>query len=244
MTDPIQKSAQPDAIEMLADVLQRNTEICGIDVFRPPVAALMQERGVLTEADFEIVERAKQLRDRLKLPFWDAAMLVCGHTDGPAPSTALFHAALHHNPSLQGRQRIVRDEFTSEFLRNVAYSVGSNEMVAVLSRVQLSNGLTKHIPMLDFHIGTSVAAVDTAQAVLNTLGLHGFLLHSGKSYHFYGDTLIEEYELVPLLARASLFGPIVDRAWIAHQIIEGACALRISPRIHYGGPPRLARRIG
>lgn len=31
------------------------------------------------------------------------------------------------------------------------------------------------------------------------------------------------------LGRALLFTPVVDGRWVAHQMIEGQCALRVSP---------------
>jgi hypothetical protein len=40
-----------------------------------------------------------------------------------------------------------------------------------------------------------------------------------------------------MLARALLLAPIIDRAWVAHQLIERACGLRISPGKTYAQPP-------
>jgi hypothetical protein len=72
----------------------------------------------------------------------------------------------------------------------------------------------------------------------------GFLVETDKSYHFYGTKLLEEKELVEFLGRALLFAPIVDRAWISHQLIELCCALRISSRQPDGKPLAVIRLVG
>jgi hypothetical protein len=43
--------------------------------------------------------------------------------------------------------------------------------------------------------------------------------------------------LLTMLAKALLFAPIIDRAWVAHQMIERACGLRISPGKTYSQGP-------
>ncbi len=77
--------------------------------------------------------------------------------------------------------------------------------------------------------------------VLKVLGLSGFVLLSAKSYHFYGGELMEEVDLCRFLGKAFLFTPIVDRAWIAHQLMASACAPRVSQRPQYGAPKVVAR---
>ena len=74
---------------------------------------------------------------------------------------------------------------------------------------------------------------------LKLLKQPGALLSSGKSYHFYGANLLTDEDLRIFLGRALLFAPITDKTWIAHQLIEGSCALRISSRKDYGGPPKI-----
>jgi hypothetical protein len=86
-----------------------------------------------------------------------------------------------------------------------------------------------HVPMLDFQVAVSPAATELATALLAELGVGGWLLSSGHSYHFIGDEpLAGAGELAAFLGRALLFAPVVDGRWVAHQLIEGACALRIS----------------
>lgn len=63
------------------------------------------------------------------------------------------------------------------------------------------------------------------------LGLeHGYILDSGSSYHFIGIDIISYYDYMRLLYNAYLLSPITDGRWIAHQLIEESCNLRIGEK--------------
>jgi len=112
------------------------------------------------------------------------------------------------------------------------------------SAVALSSGPSMHIPLIDFHcpFGRENEELSAcASKLLDPKG--GYLLSSGQSYHFYGKSLLNEDELPAFLGRALLLSPIVDRSWVAHQLIEGACGLRISARLPNGDVPRLVREV-
>lgn len=55
------------------------------------------------------------------------------------------------------------------------------------------------------------------------------MLETDRSYHFYGAELQTVSEQTAFLARALFYSPIVDRAWIAHQLIDKRSNLRIAP---------------
>jgi hypothetical protein len=98
--------------------------------------------------------------------------------------------------------------------------------------------------MLDFRIRPSIENEQLAIDILHRLKRGGTLLNSGNSYHFYGNRLLRgDQELVKFLGRASLFSPFVDQRWIAHQLIEGACALRVSPGKSFKSPPKVVRDV-
>jgi hypothetical protein len=97
---------------------------------------------------------------------------------------------------------------------------------------------------LDFHCPSSAPNLELVAEALRLLDIGaGFILESGKSYHFYGRRLITDSERISFLSRALLLAPIVDRSWIAHQLLEGACGLRISRRQPSGLPPTVARIV-
>ena len=70
---------------------------------------------------------------------------------------------------------------------------------------------------------------------------HGFLLNSGKSYHFIGTSMVAESALYGLMGRLIMFNPIVDKSWVAHQLVEGYCALRVTEKD--GGIPGVIREV-
>jgi hypothetical protein len=47
---------------------------------------------------------------------------------------------------------------------------------------------------------------------------------------YYGDAMLDDRGLTRFLARCLLFAPVIDRAWVGHQLLESACALRISAK--------------
>ena len=94
--------------------------------------------------------------------------------------------------------------------------------------------------MLDFHLPSGSENQATAVASLNAVRAgRGLLVESGKSYHFLGIDTVSSEELWAFLARALLLGPLVDRAWIAHQLLEGRCALRVSSRVGQANMPKV-----
>lgn len=95
----------------------------------------------------------------------------------------------------------------------------------------MADGSVCHIPMIDFHIPASETNLRVVCDVCEALGLNnGYLLESGVSYHFVGANPVSEEELMRILIDALLFCPIVDGAWICHQLKERSCSLRIDKK--------------
>ncbi len=53
------------------------------------------------------------------------------------------------------------------------------------------------------------------------------IIESEQSYHLLGASLISDRELTKFFGRAILLGPLVDRNYVAHQLINGNAALRV-----------------
>lgn len=126
-----------------------------------------------------------------------------------------------------------RDDFSVARLHEYISALNVGQILALSSAVVTKKGHTLHVPMLDFHCQASIENDKLVKTVLIEIGLEGYVAKSGRSYHFYGKELLDERSLITFLGRSLLFCPIVDRAWIAHQLLERACGLRISP-----GPAR------
>lgn len=160
------------------------------------------------------------------VPFWDGIMLsVIGKDDY---SEEIFRLALRHNehPFLT---YVKRDD-----LMPWIYAPNrSIDRVAFCSKVIMANDHKEelHLPLIDFHIPVSDTNVRLVESVCKILEIgDGWLLNSGESYHFIGSRPIKYEDLMVLLYKALMFTPIIDKAWISHQLREGSCSLRIGKK--------------
>jgi hypothetical protein len=51
--------------------------------------------------------------------------------------------------------------------------------------------------------------------------------------------MYDYHELIDFLARALMYSPIIDRAYIAHQLLEKRCSLRISGKENKSSLPKV-----
>lgn len=230
-----------DAYQVVAELVGTNSAIQEISVFPQLLAPLLSERAKLTQSEQQTVNSAMKLKDQSGLPFWDAVMVSA--TSSPESVDSLFDAATFHNPQTK-HQDISTENLTAEQLRRLSNENEAGAILAISSQVKCADGRFRHIPQIDFHCRASAENQKVAISLLRNLSQRGYLLASGKSYHFYGIDLLNDDELGTFFGRVLLFSPIVDRAWIAHQLIEGRSALRLSSRKEYGGPPQLIAKIG
>ena len=214
-----------NCIDVLGILLDLHAEIEECLVFEPNQIPKAQDRIDAQATCLKAIEKGLHIRNELSLPFWDAVLISC-LAQGPEVFPLLTQASFHNSPPRRCASigRANWQDMLSSFCRGVL----PGGIVALNSRVCVSTQETKHIPMLDFHCPSSESNQELATAIAKMLDPHGgFLLSSGNSYHFYGKSLIGENELNRFLGRALLLAPIIDRAWIGHQLIEGSCALRI-----------------
>ena len=181
------------------------------------------------------------MKRKYGLSFWDAYFIAA--QEHQADIEVVFCAALLHDKASSRLQRVQSKDASS--LRQVEREMNPKQMLAFSSIVELRNGEMRHIPMLDFHCAASASGLRLAISALRALTeeRRGLLLESGKSYHYYGFQLLTDKELATFLARAILLGHIVDRRWIAHQMIERACALRIGSGHGYESLPFVVAEI-
>jgi hypothetical protein len=229
-----------DTAEVIEAILSHNREIHSIRIFEAISLPLIQDRLKLVDDGERLIEVALDLKRRYHLPFWDG--LFVSILNSETTPLEVLRAASQHNES-RNLKRLETNDIELEDLRSLSLKVPSRGMVALSSLVDLEDGSQRHIPMIDFHCPVSNSNLQLVIAVTNELDVGpGFILESGKSYHFYGLELITTATFASFLGRVLLFTPIVDRAWIAHQLIESACALRISARDNAGAAPHVVAR--
>jgi hypothetical protein len=189
----------------------------------------LQSRLDLTPGERIAFERALAHRSRTGLSFWDAALL---ELPGIPDAIRFLDAAMMH-VSFRGHERSLPwASAVAGGLESACaqYSSQVGASLTFLSEMICRDGSLRHLPMLDFHPPKSAPNQRIVEAVAGRLFPQGaILLDSGESYHAYGTELLSESEFRRFLGMALLLAPIVDRAYVAHQLIEGRCALRLTP---------------
>ena len=216
--------------DLVAALFEAHPEIQRLSLCRYCQPPTLREREALSVLEETVVERALALRGSSGLPFWDAAM-AASMSSGIAP-LALLDAVLLHQSHAGGEIPIARDEAPAIAIAKQLRVLPAEAQLQVLSKVLLVEGSTAHIPLVDFHCPASESNEELALEVGTRLlpDVPFFLLSSGRSYHGYWSCLLDEADFLQFLGRCLLFAPIIDRAYIAHQLLERRSALRISPK--------------
>jgi hypothetical protein len=176
----------------------------------------------------QLVPEARQLRDEYGVPFWMSMILTANRRQQEVPPSILEASGFHQSMDNTTFRSTNIIGLSVQSLLELSNNLAPGRMLTFRSKVTLVDNTPAHFPMLDFRIRPTTDNLKSAIGVAKQLGVRGVILDSGRSYHFYGNDLITPDQLRVFLATASLFTPIVDYRWIAHQLIEGTCALRVS----------------
>ncbi len=211
-----------NTIDILLEISKINKEIKAYSFHLYNKQSLVQERiSDWKESEQNIFDSAMLFKKQYNLPFWDGIML--SHFNRSYYSDSLLEAALYHN-SIKHLKFVDTNE-TQELFQL------KQQRIAVNSQVKMTDGSIRHLPMLDFHIPVSDNNIPIIYKVCKCLELpNGYILNSGESYHYIGMNPIEWETLYSILCKALLYSPIIDKAWISHQLIEKSCSLRIGKK--------------
>ena len=173
-----------------------------------------------------IFEQARSLRAKHGIPFWDAVILEA-MTAGPIEEFIL-EGALYHQSMSGPLLEVSRSDVLGPGIAATVEKAGVPYPWAVLSRACTEGGGDYHFPMLDIRCSISDANLTSLERVADRLfDCPWALIESECSYHLIGASLLTERDLDKFFGKAMLFGPLVDRNYIAHQLINGCAALRI-----------------
>ncbi len=223
--------AASDSLDVVAGLIRTFPEIDFVTLAELTVPPVGTNKLIMRDAAVKIInDEALDLREKFNIPFWMAIASVAQSYNATLPSELLRAAAFHQSMASVDvdLERVAAQSMTSEYLRERSRGIHPTRILTFSSQVRLKDQSIAHFPMLDFRIAPSRANLSTVITMLGELGHDGVILNSGQSYHFYGITLLSVDELREFLGKALLFTPIVDYRWIGHQLIEGACALRLS----------------
>lgn len=225
---------------LLPSALQRLTSGAWCELAEFEVAGRMQRR-VASVAVKELVSVALERRMSTHAPFWNEVLDMLHRQAGASADTldiaaarleVLKLAGYHLDLSTAATSHSFQgdEEGTRRAVARTTAGLRAGRILALRSRcISADAGWERHLQMLDFRLPVEPASQRVIEATLRTMGLQGWLLSSGRSYHFLGAQVMSSPQsLMAFLGRAMLYAPIVDGRWVAHQMIEGQCALRIS----------------
>jgi hypothetical protein len=224
--------------EILTSVVAENPIISGIFAFEYKHPTLLQQRLTFTPDENAIVEKATALRRTSRLPFWESLMLSCFGEQ--RDFKRLLREATFHQTHCDSMFRISRDEILAGRLAELMRAQPVGHHLSFSSKIEWAAEGMKQLPLLDFHCPESAENDRLVSEVCSLLYRHTTLVFaSGESYHALGLNPLDQHGFQDLLVHSLLFAPIVDARYVAHQLLEGACALRLSNSIDKPNLPRL-----
>ena len=120
-----------------------------------------------------------------------------------------------------------RGEFINLKLHKLQ-TLPENQVWSLISKVVCSNSTYKHIPMMNFHpenVGIDVIRQTIRYICLNK---NGYILDSGRFFHYYGNFLLTCTEWVAFLAEFLMPCMVVSPRYIGHCLHDGQCTLRLT----------------
>jgi hypothetical protein len=222
-----------NTIDVLEEIINVN-KISAITVKDFPKQQLLQDRLVFNEIEKVQYNKAVEIRGKYNLPFWDSILLT--FFNNKECSYRILESANCHNHLLSEHIFSTPEQIRQYILKS------PEKNFAINSKVRTENGDIRHMQLLDFHIPINDLSLPHVRKTLYLLKINdGYILNSGESYHFIGTKLMNDLEQVEFLANALLFSPIIDRAWIAHQLIEKSSSLRLGNK--HGSQPILIEKF-
>jgi hypothetical protein len=209
--------------ESIVDLLPEVRALLVREYKKPPP---YEERVRGQTAANDLLLRARNLRRSKGLPFWDAIVLEV-IAEGSIDDW-LLEGLLFHQEPIGNALEISRDNIKTDGIVTLVERARVSYPWALLSEVICANGMRKHLPMLDFRCEISHLNLQSVTTIAHRLlSCPWTVIESERSYHLVGADLLTFRDLAAFFGRALLLGPIVDRHYIAHQLLNGGAALRI-----------------
>ncbi|HEU5155538.1 MAG TPA: hypothetical protein VFU43_00955 [Streptosporangiaceae bacterium] len=119
--------------------------------------------------------------------------------------------------------------------------------LSVASRVwETRQKFSGHLALMNLHPEGYLDESELSKAVLRVSGgIPGYLLESGRYYHFYGARLLDQEEWLDFVGRFLMPCTLVSPRYVGHSINRRYCALRLNSVPPYKpSMPRLISAFG
>jgi len=220
------------AIQVLLELKRLHNEIRRISFVFYADAPGFEERslGDPSLALRSIFDKANSLAQSTgcDVPLWIFAWFL---TNDSESLRQLLAQTLKHDLERRSNNTLTVDlpSLNIRSIQDKIDNLDTNFLLGVCSRCQLADGSIAHIPMMDFRCQSTDENLRKVQTTIRGIGQSkGYILESGRSYHFYGLDLLDEKSWLKFMARCLLLSPLVDSRYIAHRLIDEMCVLRLS----------------
>jgi hypothetical protein len=187
---------------------------------------VLQKRTQIGDLEQKQIDKALEIRKEYSLPFWESLILTFFSNEHY--SFQLLNNIMFHNENFLVNKLPIQK--INDLEKIIEHNIG-NKYYAFSSNLEAESGEIFHLPMLDFHCPNNSINLKLVKDVISIISNEsGYIIESGDSYHYYGSKLLKESELITFLGKALQYSPIIDKTWIAHQLQEKNCVLRISKK--------------
>jgi len=228
------------APEVYTGVISSMPQVREVAIARYTLPPPIQERARLSQEERRLVELAAEARATTRLSYLEILLEMSAKAEHSVDG--ILDAVSYHRRHSVNRTWLSREDVLKGRLISVCATATPGAPLAVLSRVKIGSSCFRHIPLLDFHVEKSRRSLGIVLSIAHRL-LDGpyAVLETPRSYHLVGMQLLTQSQANRFLSKAILFSPITDHAYIAHQLLEGESALRITSRAEPEDVPRLVR---
>lgn len=118
-----------------------------------------------------------------------------------------------------------------------------NAVVSASSIVTSDTSTIRHLPLVNLHPAEHLSLDDVCDIVRETTdGMRGYLLETGRFYHFYGRATLSRRNWEHLLSQFLMPTIIVSPRYIGHSLYRGYTTVRLSTDENFKPMlPRLVR---
>lgn len=126
------------------------------------------------------------------------------------------------------------EEIISESFKPEKLISEKNHVVSISSKLKDQHGKCKHLPMMNLHPHDKLDLSEIREMIEQITGnMSGYLLDSGRHYHFYGITLLNYMEWRKFMSQFLMPTVIVSPRYIGHCFYRDYAALRLSTDEEY-----------
>jgi len=206
------------------DLILNFTDITHFELCRYHSPPPLQKRITINEAEQDLIDKALEIRKDGVTPFWPALFSTC-LKEGWVSENVVTAALFHNGPGQ------IETKSTALLKSNLLTKIIEKDErnVGLSSRLKHKNGSSYHLALLDFRSEVTPQNTKLIKTVCTKLFKGGFvLIDSGDSYHACGLDLLSEEERLDFLAKSLMLAPIIDTAYIGHQLQQPFSSIRIS----------------